>query len=443
VTVLAPRSARAWEGSAGSGWGTVGSEGGRLLAGPPADAGPEPLASHLARLGPLPDAAAVDPVDLVRAAGLTGRGGGEVPFAEKLAAALAAGGRPIVVVNACEGEPASRKDRTLLQLRPHLVLDGAAYAAAACGAAEVVVYIAPRHLPVRDAVAAAVRERHAAGIGGIDWRLAAGSGRYVEGESTAVVAALEGRPALPRRRPLPVAASGAAGRPTVIGNTETLAHLALLARFGAEWFRGAGSRSSPGSTLVTMGGAVARPGLVVEVVQPVTFGELLSGAGRRRDPPAALLLGGYGGRFGEGSAMWATSVDRGVLRAAGLGLGCGVVAAVPRDACGLALARHLLGYLAGESSGQCGSCAYGLPALVRDLDALLAGHAARSAPRRLLRRALDLEGRGGCGHPDGAVALLESALHVFADDAARHAAGRPCGRVADPGWFPLGDSTVL
>jgi NADH:ubiquinone oxidoreductase subunit F (NADH-binding) len=421
-----------------SGWQSAGRRVGPLLDGPPAEAGPEPLRDHLDRLGLLPPVLPYAAVAVVRASGLTGRGGGEFPFAEKLAAAAAAAaaGSPVVVVNGCEGEPASRKDRTLLEHRPHLVLDGADFAAAACGAREVVVFLSPGRRRTWDAVAWALRERADAGLGAPLHRMVSGSGRYVDGESTAVVAALEGRPGLPRRRARPVAAQGAFGRPTVIGNVETLAHVGLLARFGPGWFRSAGSPSSPGSSLVTLAGAVVRPGTVVEVAGAVTFEELMGDAGWRAAPPQAVLVGGYSGRFVEGPALWSSAVDRGELRAAGIGLGCGVIAPVPHAACGLALTRRLLGYLAGQSAGQCGSCALGLPALVRDLDAVLAGRGGGSATRRLLRRALDLEGRGGCGHPDGAVALLASALHVFEGDAACHASGGSCGGDADAGWFP-------
>lgn len=419
----------------------------RLLAGPPAAAGAEPLVEHCRRLGPLPiTTVRTAPGEralllaALRASGLRGRGGGEFPLSRKLetaAAAASAGEAPIVVVNGSEGEPASRKDRVLLELRPHLVLDGATLAAAACGAERVVCYLHPERLRSWHTLQRAVEERRIAGVVEPPIVLAAAPGGYVGGESGAVVDGLEGGPALPSRRDLPVAASGVAGRPTVVANVETHAHLALVARFGAEWFAEAGTPPCPGSTLVTLGGNVATPGLVVELLAPVAGGALLAELGGLDEAPAAVLVGGYGGRWLEGRAFCASPVDRGVLREAGIGLGCGLIAPLPERACGPATTLRLLEYLASESSGQCAPCRYGLPALAAELEALLEGRHRRRAVVRMQRASLSIAGHGACAHPDGAVALLESALSVFAADLDAHSRRRRCPGVEEAGWFPL------
>ena len=125
------------------------------------------------------------------------------------------------------------------------------------------------------------------------------------------------------------------------------------------------------------------------------------------------------------------------LRAARYGLGCGLVAPLGEGACGLELTCRLVEYLAGESSGQCGSCVLGLPMLAGSLRSILAGHGGRRGRRQLLSASLELEGKGGCGHPDGVLGLVQSALVVFAADVDRHARGRGCAGVGEPGWFPI------
>ncbi|HET9091765.1 MAG TPA: NADH-ubiquinone oxidoreductase-F iron-sulfur binding region domain-containing protein [Acidimicrobiales bacterium] len=428
----------------------VGEPHARLLAGPPRHLGAEGFESHLERIGPLPlpeDREARRGVrDLLAAAGLRGRGGGEFPLHRKLEAAHGAGGTPIVVATGSEGEPASRKDRTLLELRPHLVLDGVELVAAAVGAPRAVVLIEPGRASAWRAVSRALAERDAArrhrrrDLGAPEVQVVAAPSRYVAGESSAVVEVLESGLALPRRRRVPVAVEGVLGRPTVVSNVETLAHVALVARFGAPWFSSAGSDEVPGSTLVTLGGGAARPGLVAELLRPVPGHRLLSGLAGLAEAPAAVLVGGYGGRWIGGEAFSRTLVGRGMPGPGGrlLSLGCGLVAPLPAEACGLATTHRLLEWLAGESAGQCGPCAFGLPELARRLGDVVAGRRSLGRLRRLSATAVSIKGRGACGHPDGAVALLESALEVFDEDLRRHLAGRPCGRGADAGWFPLG-----
>ena len=418
-------------------FGGLGDAATRLLAGPPPCAGPEDLAAHHRRLGPLNLLLSGEAIlELVNRSRLAGRGGGEFPVARKLSTAASAVGDPIVVVNGSEGEPASRKDRTLLAHRPHLVLDGAAVAARAAGARHVVLYVHASAGAVRDVLVRAINDRAAQHIDGeLVFSVVAAPDRYVAGESSAVVSVLEGRDALPARRLLPVAAAGVRGRPTVVSNVESVAHLALLMRFGAEWFVQAGSGASPGSSLLTLAGSAGEPGTVVEVLAPVRLGEILSAYGLT-EPPPAVLIGGYAGRWARGDAVVDAPVDRAALKHAGLGLGCGMVAPLPHSACGLATTLVLLEYLAAQSAGQCGSCVLGLPSLADDLRAIVEGAAIRSDVRRLIHKAAGLRGRGDCSHPDGAISLLESALDVFAADVLRHARGRPCGGSARDGWFP-------
>ncbi len=238
------------------------------------------LAEHRARYGraPIPGRRPRrELIDVAAAAGLRGRGGAGFPTARKLAAVAGGRGPRIVAVNATEGEPASSKDRTLLTHVPHLVLDGALVAATAAGAERIVVAVDRADRPAVRMLRAALAERRAAGET-TDIEIAETPTRYVAGEESALVRYLNGGDAKPqaaRRRPFE---EGVDGRPTLIQNAETLAHLAQITRFGPEWFRGTGTADEPGTTLVTVTGAVAHPA-VVEVPVGTRVEDILTRAG--------------------------------------------------------------------------------------------------------------------------------------------------------------------
>ena len=173
-------------------------------------------------------------IDEVERSGLTGRGGAAFPTARKLAA-VAAGHAPVVVANGTEGEPASAKDKVLLARSPHLVLDGAVLAAAIAGARQAVIVV---HPSVREIIDEAVAERRHAGIDHVRIDVVTGADRFVGGEASAVVHWIEKGVPTPTRTPPRLSERGLGGQPTLVQNVETLAHLALIARYGAAWFRG-------------------------------------------------------------------------------------------------------------------------------------------------------------------------------------------------------------
>ncbi len=415
----------------GSEVASFGDYGARLLAGPAATDGPEPLDAHVGRLGALPlwqgDGALRA---MLRESGLQGRGGGGFPMARKVETAWLAPGEPLVVVNASESEPASRKDRVLCTYRPHLVLDGAAAAAAMVGSSEVVVHLHRSSAGVRIAVGRAMAERRDTGEA-VEWRMSLGPDRYVAGESTAIASLLDGGEARPAFSATKLAERGPSGRPTLLNNAETMAHLGLLVRWGAIPWAAGGPPSTPGSQLLTLTGAVPRPGDVVEVIGRATVGEVLARSGEAA-PPAAVLVGGYAGTWIAGDVAWQTPFERNALECVGAVPGCGLVGVLPHGACGLVETARLVGYLADENAGQCGPCVTGLPAVAELLGDLARGSLRRSGLRRLVALCGTVSRGGACGHPDAVVHLVRSALEVFEDDVVRHLAGRACQRVAPP-----------
>jgi NADH:ubiquinone oxidoreductase subunit F (NADH-binding) len=236
---------------------------------------------------------------------------------------------------------------------------------------------------------------------------------YLAGEESALIRHLDGGPLKPTVSPPHPAERGLRRRPTLVQNPETLAHLALIARHGPEWFRELGTQSHPGSALVTVSGVVRRAG-VVEIACGAPLAPLLEGA---REPLRAVLVGGCHGVWIPAESIGSTRLDD---------VAAGVVVALGRSACPVQELARLVAYLAAQSAGQCGPCRHGMPALASLVGAIAAGRAPRDARTVLARWCGDLPGRGACHLPDGAARVLGSALRVFADELADHERYGPC-----------------
>ena len=383
---------------------------------------PASLADHLARYGPPPPSGPGRRrrealIEEVGRAGLTGRGGAGFPAARKLAA-VAAGHNPVVVANGTEGEPASAKDKVLLARSPHLVLDGAVLAAEMVGARQAAIVV---HRSVREIVDDAAAERRRAGFDRIQIRVSTAPGRFVGGEASAVVHWIERGIPAPTATPPRLSQRGLGAAPTLVQNVETLAHLALIARHGASWFRSVGTPQETGSMLVTILGAVGEP-CVHEIAIGTPVGEVLARAGGPSAPLQALLLGGYFGTWADAAAAASLPFSSAGLAVLGAGPGAGLIAALPDDACGLAETARVVRYLADESAGQCGPCLFGLDAIAGQVQRLADG---RTSDLGILRRWLgQADGPGACSHPDGAVRLVRSALDLFGPELEQHARGR-------------------
>jgi NADH:ubiquinone oxidoreductase subunit F (NADH-binding) len=357
-------------------------------------------------------------IDAIEQSGLRGRGGASFPAGRKLRSVAGRRGPRVVLVNGAEGEPMSAKDRVLLHLAPHLVLDGAIAAAEAVGARSIVVAVPGDARPALSAIRGAASDRRRRGI-----KVAAAPVTHLAGEETALINHLSGGPCLPTSGARPFE-RGLRGRPTLVHNPETFAHIATIHRHGPQWFREVGPTAHPGSALVTVSGAVRNPG-VREIPCGLPLRAVLDDADLL-EPLRAVLVGGFHGVWVPDDCVDRVTLDDSALARFGGGLGAGVIVALGESACPIVELDRVVGWLAGQSARQCGPCANGLPALAGLVGAISGGCAPADASERLQRWSRDIPGRGACSLPDGAVRFLRSGAEVFADELADHATHGPC-----------------
>jgi NADH:ubiquinone oxidoreductase subunit F (NADH-binding) len=378
-------------------------------------------------------------IEEIAQAGLLGRGGAAFPTATKMRAVAGARGRAIVVANGAEGEPGSVKDHTLLELLPHLVIDGAVLAAEAVDADEVIIAACEYAGGSVDGVALAIEECALSSTGSRNAppvRLVIVPGHYVAGQESALVNYLGGGPAKPTFTPPLPFESGLRRRPTLVNNVETLAHVALIARHGAPWFRRLGTPSQPGSALVTLSGPVAHPG-VYEIEQGASLSSLIEAGGGLTTRLRGALLGGYAGTWIGPERLAGVALSDEHLAAHGATLGAGVVLLLSEEACPVAETARLARWLAEQSTRQCGPCLHGLDALADALAELAAGAGGSRPTQRIERLASLTARRSACGHPDGAINALLSALEAFPAEFADHARHGPCEGCARAAELPL------
>jgi NADH:ubiquinone oxidoreductase subunit F (NADH-binding) len=349
--------------------------------------------------------------DALERAGVHGRGGADFPTATKLRAVAAQRGRPIVIVNAAEGEPLSHKDRYLLAGRPETVLDGAVAAAIAIGANEIIIAVDEGLAAESDAIARVAQHRRDLNRRGLKANVRAVPSGYVTGQEAALIAALSGRDPKPTLAPPYPYQRGLRGRPTLVSNTETYSHIGRVAR-----------GTYDGTRLVTVSGAVAQPGLV-EITPDTTLAGALQTTGGITETIQGVLLGGYAGTWTTITEAESLPLDEHVLRAHQLTLGAGIVFVLGESSCPVAEVARVTRWMAGESAGQCGPCVHGLSAIATALEELTHEDDGFRSLTHIRGWSEMVRKRGACAHPDGVSRFVTSALTVFAaefDDHARH-----------------------
>jgi NADH:ubiquinone oxidoreductase subunit F (NADH-binding)/NADH:ubiquinone oxidoreductase subunit E len=290
-------------------------------------------------------------VEELKASGLTGYGGAGFPTGVKWEAVAREPGPRYVVVNADEGEPGTIKDRYVMELRPHLMLEGMLIAMRFAGATEGFVYLREEYATARGRLLRAIEEAGEAGLlDGLSIELVVGAGAYICGEETAMLESMEGRRGMPRLKPPFPSEVGYLGRPTLINNVETLAHIPAILRDGGEAW--------PKVRLWSVSGAVREPGCY-EAPIDVTLRQLIDDhAGGATEEIGAIVPGGAASGILPPTAL-DVPLTREALGAWGVGAGSAGVQVYPTSYSPLRLLAETMRFFAEESCQKCTPCRIG------------------------------------------------------------------------------------
>ena len=370
-----------------------------------------------------------DVIDEVRASGLRGRGGAYFPAALKWQGARSVRNTPrYLVVNCEEGEPGIFKDRHLMEGVPHRLLEGAIIAAYASGVHTAYIYINAEANLSAERMQRAVEQAYAAGLLGddilssgfaLDVRIMRGAGGYVCGDETTLLNTMEGYRREPRQRPPFPTEAGLWGKPTVINNAETLASVPYILANGGEAFAAIGAEADKGTKIISMSGAVQRPG-VVEAPMGTTLREIIYGIGGGipggKELTAIAVGGPSSGIFP--ASMLDTPIKPGFIHESGVMLGAGGIIALDERMSIVQTMRKLAAYNADESCGKCTPCREGTPRMVALVDSIMSGNASASDLNDLRQLAELVNAASLCGLGQAAGNPILSVLHFFGDELA-------------------------
>ncbi len=378
--------------------------------------------------------------ELVKRSGLRGRGGAGFPTGLKWSFVPLGpeARRPkYLLVNADEMEPGTMKDRLLLEGDPHLLIEGTAIAAYAIEAEVAYIYLRGEYTRAAKLLAKALSEARAGGCLGrgvlgssynLELHLHLSSGRYMCGEESGLIDALEGGRASPRNKPPFPQTCGLWGKPTVVNNVETLCNVPPILVHGPEWFKGLSRSEDGGTKLYGVSGRVKRPG-VWELPMGTTIREVLEGQAGGMAPGYAfrgLMPGGASTEFLLAEHL-EVKMDFASLAAAGSRLGTGTMIVLDDRTCPVGLVHNLENFFARESCGWCTPCREGLPWIAHILEALEQGQGQAGDLEILEEQARLLRpGHTYCALAPGAMEPLASALKAFRADFERHVAEKRC-----------------
>ena len=375
--------------------------------------------------------------------GLRGRGGGGFPTGRKWEAARAQKGpKKYVICNADEGDPGAFMNRSVMEGNPHSVLEGLLIAARGIGADETLIYVRTEYplavLRMRRAVEDAKKMGflgdNAFGSGmPLSCEVMEGAGAFVCGEETAMIASIEGQRGMPRPKPPFPAQSGLWGKPTIINNVETLAHVVRILNGGAANFRKLGTLTSPGTKTFALTGHVANTGLI-EVPFGATLREVVMNIGggitdRRgkitADGFKAVQIGGpSGGCLTRAHLDLALDYDS--LRGAGAMVGSGGLVAMNQKTCMVSIARFFMDFTQRESCGKCVLCREGTRQMLSMLDDIIAGRATGETLDLLQKLALAVQKGSLCGLGKTAPNPVLSTLRYFREEYDAHVFHKHC-----------------
>jgi NADH-quinone oxidoreductase subunit F len=374
-------------------------------------------------------------ISMVSESGLRGRGGAGYPTGSKWRdCADQPGTLRYVVANGFEADPGAQIDRLLMERDPHAVIEGVAIAAWAVRAASAIVAVASSAVDAAERLRTAIEEAEERGYIGpqpaetgrpLLIEVHEVSGSFVVGEETVLLRALENRRAQPDQRPPYPSRVGLWGKPTVVNNVKTLAAVPWIVNHGAGAYASLGTADAPGTTLVQLGGAVRKPG-VVEVPLGASIGEILDGPGGFvRGALKAVLVGGPSGGFLPPDLL-DTPLTYAALRDVGALGGSGTLLALDESACIVDVATLMTRYLNDSACGKTIPCRIGTRRLAELGASFCSGHSRPADVGLLTDLAADVRGAALCGLEADASNPLLSGMRYFAPEFEAHISRGEC-----------------
>lgn len=366
-------------------------------------------------------------IALVKDSGLRGRGGAGFPTGLKWSFVPKSADTVYLLCNNDEGEPGTFKDRYILELSPHMLIEGMIIAAHAIGAKKAYIYTRCEFYDEIRWMNEAIEEAYKAGYLGanllgtklhIDLDHYIGAGAYICGEETGLISSLEGKKGQPKLKPPFPAVSGYLGKPTIVNNTETLAAVPWIITHGAAAYKAMGTEKSPGTKLFCVSGPVKKPGVFERPLGYPLKKLIFEDAGGMIDGKQlkAVIPGGASAPVLLPAEIETLTLDYEAIAAAGSMLGSGAVMVIPHDQPMMELLRILVNFFHHESCGQCTPCREGTGWLANIVQGVEEKTAVPEDIEKLYQIALHMEGRTICALSDAAAMPTKAITKKFADE---------------------------
>ena len=376
-------------------------------------------------------------VDVIKASGLRGRGGGGFPTGVKWQFALnEPGEEKYVICNADEGDPGAFMDRSILEGNPHSVIEAMIIAGYAIGANHGYIYIRAEYPIAVDRLKTAISQAQELGLlgknifdSGFDFELEIrlGAGAFVCGEETALIKSIEGDRGMPNPKPPFPAHKGVWGKPTIINNVETYANIAQIIQHGADWFKSIGTETSPGTKVFALGGKIVNTGLV-EVPMGTTLREVIyeigGGCPNNKRFKAVQTGGPSGGCLTEEQLDTPIGFDE--LVKLGSMMGSGGMIVLDEDNCMVDVARFYMDFIVDESCGKCTPCRVGTKRMLELLEQICDGKGTMETLDELELLASTIKDTALCGLGQSAPNPVLSTINQFRDEYIAHIVDKKC-----------------
>lgn len=403
---------------------------------------PDSIEEYIARGGYTPFFRAlseIEPatiIEMISASGLRGRGGGGFPAGRKWATCAKTKGERSIICNADEGDPGAYMDRSILEGDPHSVLEGMLTAALAIGSRRGYIYVRNEYPLAVKRLVTAIKQARDYGIlgdniGGTDFcfdiKISTGAGAFVCGESTALMASLEGNVGRPRAKYIHTVEKGYRNNPTNLNNVETYANVPVILAKGAEWYADMGTEGSKGTKVFSLVGKVKNTGLV-EVPMGTSLRTIIYDIGggilRKKKFKAVQTGGPSGGCIPEKFLDFGVDFDE--LTKAGSMMGSGGMIVMDQDTCMVDVARYFLDFLKEESCGQCTPCREGIKRMLEILSDICAGRGREGDIERLEELGDMVEKASLCGLGTSAPNPVMTTLNYFREEYEAHIKDKMC-----------------